>query len=327
MSDLSTTYLGLPLHNPLLVGSCGLTNSLDSIKELARHGAGGVVLKSLFEEQIQAEYAQNLAQYHSDHPASLDYIRHYTRNNALDEYLRLIAEAKKAVSIPIIASINCFSDKEWIAFARAIESQGADALELNISLLPSNPDRSAQENENIYFDILEKIRLQVSIPLALKMSRYSSTLANLVARLSWTGKVDGFVLFNRYYRPDIDIESMTVKAADTFSSPLESIETLRWIALLSRATDRDLAASTGIHDSAGLIKQLLAGARAVEVVSALYKNGPQQISRMLEGLRQWMDTHSYESIDDFRGMLSYQKTENPAAYERIQFMKQYGGIE
>ena len=175
MSDLSTTYLGLPLHNPLLVGSCGLTNSLASIKELARHGAGGIVLKSLFEEQIEAEYAHNLAHYHSDHPASLDYIRHYTRDNALDEYLHLIADAKKAVSVPIIASINCISNKGWISFARAIESQGADALELNISLLPSNPDRSAQENENIYFDILEKVRLQVSIPIALKMSRYSST--------------------------------------------------------------------------------------------------------------------------------------------------------
>lgn len=326
MPDLSTTYLGLSLRNPLLVGSCGLTGSLDSIKELAENGAGAVVLKSLFEEQIQAEYSHNLAHYNSDHPASLDYIRQYTRNSAVDGYLRLIADAKKAVSVPIIASINCISDKEWISFARSVESQGADALELNISLLPSNPDRSAQENENIYFDILEKVRLQVTIPIVLKMSRYSSTLANLVARLSWTDKVDGFVLFNRYYRPDIDIESMTIKAADIFSSPLESIETLRWIALLSRSTDRDLAASTGIHDSEGLIKQLLAGATAVEVVSTLYQNGPQQITRMLEGLSQWMAAHSFENIEAFRGILSYQKTENPAAYERIQFMKQYGGI-
>ncbi|MGE4561016.1 MAG: dihydroorotate dehydrogenase-like protein [Desulfobulbus sp.] len=326
MPDLSTTYLGLSLRNPLLVGSCGLTGSLNSIKELAENGAGAIVLKSLFEEQIQAEYSHNLAHYNSDHPASLDYIRQYTRNSAVDGYLRLIADAKKAVSVPIIASINCISDKEWISFARSVESQGADALELNISLLPSNPDRSAQENENIYFDILEKVRLQVTIPIVLKMSRYSSTLANLVARLSWTDKVDGFVLFNRYYRPDIDIESMTIKAADIFSSPLESIETLRWIALLSRATDRDLAASTGIHDSEGLIKQLLAGATAVEVVSTLYQNGPQQITRMLEGLNQWMVAHSFENIEAFRGILSYQKTENPAAYERIQFMKQYGGI-
>lgn len=326
MPDLSTTYLGLSLRNPLLVGSCGLTGSLNSIKELAENGAGAVVLKSLFEEQIQAEYSHNLAHYNSDHPASLDYIRQYTRNSAVDGYLRLIADAKKAVSVPIIASINCISDKEWISFARSVESQGADALELNISLLPSNPDRSAQENENIYFDILEKVRLQVTIPIVLKMSRYSSTLANLVARLSWTDKVDGFVLFNRYYRPDIDIESMTIKAADIFSSPLESIETLRWIALLSRSTDRDLAASTGIHDSEGLIKQLLAGATVVEVVSTLYQNGPQQITRMLEGLSQWMAVHSFENIEAFRGILSYQKTENPAAYERIQFMKQYGGI-
>ncbi|MGD9948165.1 MAG: dihydroorotate dehydrogenase-like protein [Desulfobulbus sp.] len=327
MSDLSTTYLGLPLQNPLIVGSCGLTNSLHSIKELAEYGAGAIVLKSLFEEQIQAEYSHNLAHYHSDHPASLDYIRHYTRNNAVDEYLRLITDAKKAVPIPIIASINCISNKEWISFARSVESQGADALELNISLLPSNPNRSAQENESLYFDILDQVRLQVAIPIVLKMSRYSSTLANLVARLSWTGKVDGFVLFNRYYRPDIDIESMTIKAADIFSTPLENIETLRWIALLSRSTDLDLVASTGIHDSEGLIKQLLAGATAVEVVSTIYQHGPQQINRMLEGLCQWMTAHSYNSIDTFRGALSYQKAEDPAAYERIQFMKQYGGIE
>lgn len=327
MKDLSTHYLGLKLPTPIVVGSCGLTNTVDSIRVLAENRAGAVVLKSLFEEQTIAEFSQNLEQYQADHPDALDYIRGYTRANALEEYLDLIADAKKAVDIPVIASINCISAHEWAAFAKAMEKAGADAIELNVSLLPSDPRMTCQESEKQFFEIVEKVSREISIPLALKMSRYSSALANLLSRLSWTGEVAGFVLFNRYFRPDIDIQKMTVTKADIFSAPGESAESLRWIALLSANIDKDLVASTGVHDGEGLIKQLLAGAAAVQVVTTLYKHGTGQISAMLRELEAWMEEKGYDRIVEFRGSLSHRQPGNPAVFERIQFMKQFGGIE
>ncbi|KAB2888045.1 MAG: dihydroorotate dehydrogenase-like protein [Desulfobulbaceae bacterium] len=326
MKDLSVKYLGLQLKNPVIVGSCGLTHSVDKIRELADNNAAAVVLKSLFEEQIQAELSSNLESYYTDYPEAADYVRAYTRGSAVQEYISLISEAKKAVDIPIIASINCVSGDEWVSFARSVEQAGADALELNISLLPSNPRMTSQENENLYFSIVDKVSSMVSIPIALKMSKYSSSLANLIARLSWKERVGGFVLFNRFSNPDVDIDSLRVKSAEIFTTPAENADTLRWMALLSGVIEKDLVASTGVHDSQGLIKQLLVGASAVQVVSTIYRNGPAQIGAMLDGLNRWMEEKSFSGIADFKGKLSYEQAENPAAFERIQFMKYYGGI-
>ena len=326
MKDLSTQYLGLTLQSPIIVGSCGLTKTVDSIRLLAENKAGAVVLKSLFEEQIEAELSSNLASYQADYPDAIDYIRTYTRENALTEYLDLISDAKKAVDIPIIASVNCVSGREWVSFAKSVEKAGADAIELNISLLPSDARKTSQDSEKMYFEIVDRVSDMITIPLAVKMSSYSSALANLIARLSWTGKVAGFVLFNRYYRPDVDIKQLTVSKADVFSTPAEMVESLRWIALLSGQIDRDFAASTGVHDSEGLIKQLLVGAAAVQMVTALYKNGPGHIADSLHALESWMDAKGYEKLADFRGLLSGKNADNPAAFERIQFMKQFGGI-
>ena len=326
MKDLSTKYLGLDLKNPLIIGSCGFTYSIDKIKELADNNAGAVVLKSLFEEQIQAELSANLESYHADYPGATDYIREYTRGNELDNYLKLISGAKKAVDIPVIASINCISASEWVSFAKSLENEGADGIELNISLLPSNPKMTSEENEKKYIEIINGVSEMVSIPLALKMSHYSASLANLIQKLSWTDKVSGFVLFNRYYSPDIDINKMIVKSADVLSSPVEGTGPLRWIALMSGLIEKDLVASTGIHDSEGLIKQILAGATAVQVVSTIYKNGAGQIGTILSGLEEWMDQKSYSSLADFRGKLSYEKATEPAVFERTQFMKYYGGL-
>ncbi len=328
MKDLSTKYLGLDLKNPVIVGSCGLTNSVEKIKEMAENNAGAVVLKSLFEEQIEAELASNLESYHSDYPDAFDYIRGYTHGNAVDEYLTLIADAKKAVDIPIIASVNCVSGSEWVNFAESVQKAGADALELNVSLLPSDPGKKSEDTEKIYFEILNKVSAKVSIPISLKMSRYSAGLANLVSRIAWSTdhKVAGFVLFNRYYRPDININTMEVSKADVFSTPAEITESLRWIGLLAGSVKKDFAASTGVHDSDAVIKQLLAGATAVQVVSTLYKNSPAIITEILDGLEKWMDEKSFTSLDQFRGRLSYANAENPAAFERIQFMKQFAGI-
>lgn len=326
MKDLSTTYLGLDLKNPLIVGSCGFTNSVDKIKELADNGAGAIVLKSLFEEQILADLSANLENYATDYPGATDYVREYTRGNEVETYLQLIAGAKKAVDVPVIASINCVSAKEWISFAKSVENEGADAIELNVSLLPSNPQLTSEQNEKQYADIINAVSDMVSIPVALKMSHYSAALANLIQRLSWNDKIAGFVLFNRYYRPDIDVDKMVIKSSDLLSTSAEATLPLRWIALLSGLIEKDLAASTGVHDHEGLIKQLLAGATAVQVVSTIYKNGMGQIAAILEGLEKWMDEKSFDTIDDFRGKLSNEKVADPAVFERTQFMKYYGGL-
>jgi len=326
MKDLSTKYLGLDLKNPLIVGSCGFTNSVDKIKELEEKGAGAVVLKSLFEEQIQAELSANLENYTADYPGATDYIRAYTRGNEVDTYLKLISGAKKSVDIPVIASINCVSANEWVSFARSIEQQGADAIELNVSLLPSNPKMTSGQNEQKYVEIINAVSEMTSIPLTLKMSHYSASLANLIQKLSWTDKVSGFVLFNRYYSPDIDIDKMVVKSADVLSTPAEGCGPLRWIALMSGLIEKDLVASTGIHDSEGVIKQILAGATAVQIVSAVYKNGAGQIATILKGLDEWMEEKSFDDLAAFRGKLSYEKTTEPAVFERTQFMKYYGGL-
>jgi dihydroorotate dehydrogenase (fumarate) len=326
MKDLSTEYLGLQLSNPVIVGSSGLTDSADKIKNLADNNAGAVVLKSLFEEQILAEFSKNLTNYTADYPDAFDYIREYTREHSVSAYLNLISEAKKAVQIPVIASINCVSAKEWVAFAKSVQNAGADALEINISLLPSDPRKKCTDYEKIYFDVIDQVTSLVSIPIALKMSIYSSALANLITRLSWTGKVAGFVLFNRYFRPDIDIDKLTVCPANIFSTPDELVMSLRWIAILAGHVETDLAASTGVHDSTGLIKQLLAGATAVQVVSTIYKNGPAFINELINGLVGWMESKSYDRISDFRGKLSIASADDPATLHRIQFMKHFSGI-
>lgn len=326
MKDLSTNYLGLTLRNPLIVGSCGLTKTAESNRTLAEQGAGAIVLKSLFEEQIAADLSSNLENYQADYPEAFEYIRNYTRSNALEEYLDLIADTRKAIDIPVIASINCVSGKEWVSFAQSVEKAGASAIELNISLLPSDPRVTCEHLEQQYTEIVSKVSSMISIPLALKMSQYAPALAHLITRLSWTGKVAGFVLFNRYFRPDINLQTLKVTKAEIFSSPVEMQESLRWIALLSGRIDRDFAASTGVHDGPGLIKQLLVGAAAVQVVTTLYKNGTSQLAVMLKELEAWMEQKGYERIDQFRGILSHRQTDNTAAFERIQFMQQYGGI-
>ncbi|MEE4240090.1 MAG: dihydroorotate dehydrogenase-like protein [Desulfopila sp.] len=327
MKDLSTSYLGLQLKTPVIVGSCGLTSSVDKICEMADNNAGAVVLKSLFEEQILAELNQNVESYNAEYPGAFDYIREYTRESAVSDYLGMLREAKKKAGIPIIASINCITGNEWVSFAKAVESEGADALEINISLLPSDPRRKSEEYEKIYFDVLEKVANLVSIPISLKMSRYSSSLANLVARLSWTGKVAGFVLFNRYYRPDFDIKALKVRPAPVFSTPEEISTSLRWIALLAGRFEQDFAASTGVHDSEGVIKQLLAGASAVQVVSTVYKNGTTCLAEIVDGLEKWMEEHSFHSINEFRGKLGYADDADLESLQRIQFMKHFAGIE
>lgn len=328
MVNLETTYLGLKLKNPLIVGSSGLTNSVENIIEIEKKGAAAVVLKSLFEEQINYAVAKTILQdlTANQYPEADDYIRNYTYQNDVTKYLKLISEAKAAVNIPIIASINCISGDEWVSFAKNIEEAGADALELNIFILPSDPNKTAEQNEAVYFEIIDKVLAQVKIPVAIKISYYFSSLANMVTKLSWK-KINGIVLFNRFFSPDIDIENFEVKTSNVFSTPAELAISLRWTAMMSTHIKCDLAASTGVHDGTAMIKLLLAGANAVQIASVLYKKGFKEISSMLEKLENWMERKNFNTIQQFRGKMSIDETSNPAAYERVQFMKHFSGIE
>jgi len=320
--------MGLKLRNPIVAGSSGLTNSVENIIELEKNGIAAVVLKSLFEEQIHYSASHTLMQdeYKNLYPEAEDYIRNYTAENDINSYLRLIENTKKAVTIPVIASINCISDAKWISYAKKIEAAGADGLELNIAVLPSDPNKESSENEKIYFDITREITKALNIPVAIKLSYYFSGLAKTMKSLSWTD-IKALVLFNRFYSPDIDIEHEEIKSSFVFSSPSEIALPLRWIAMLSPIVECDIAASTGVHDGTGLIKMLLVGADVVQIASVLYQKGFREIGSMIDQLESWMDRHNYRNIDDFKGKLSVAKTENPAAYERIQFMKHFSGIE
>ncbi len=327
MANLTTKYMGLTLRNPIIVGSSGLTDSLDNIKHLYEKGAGAVVLKSLFEEEIQAEMRQAQNQAASPgtiYPEIFDFFDYDEMEDSVSKYLFLIEDAKKAVDIPIIASVNAVSSNEWTSFAKRIEAAGADALELNAFILPSDVNRSSEQNEQIYFDIIEKVKKEVSIPISMKISYYFSNLGQMIQKLSQSG-LASLVLFNRFYSPDFDINNFTVNSASVLSNPSDLPISLRWVAIMANRVNCDLAASTGVHDGQAVVKQLLAGANAVQLVSTFYKNGPEYLENVLIDLENWMHDHEYETIDDFRGKLSYEKAANPAALERVQFMRHFSG--
>ena len=322
--DLSTTYLGLPLKNPVIVGSSGLTDSPEKIKEWEKNGAAAVVLKSLFEEEIIFEYEEVLKEVKNTgyNMEQFDYYDFVLKKKKLDAYLALIKEAKKAVSIPVIASVNCVYSHEWTAFADKIQDAGADAIELNMFFLPSDMTRTSQEMEERYLKVINALTARVSIPVSVKISYHFSSLGQMIKAISDTG-VSGMVLFNRFFNPDIDIERQEIKPSFVFSAPSDIAMPLRWIALMYQRVNCDLAASTGVHDGDAVIKRILVGARAVQVGSALYKNRTGTIPAMLDRLTGWMGDKGYGALSDFRGKLSHVKAEDPAVLERVQFMKYY----
>jgi len=324
MIDLSTKYLGLNLRSPIIIGSCGLTNSVEKIQKIEKLGAGAVVLKSIFEEEIFFEYQGVIKEAQADgiNLDQFDYLDFHLRGKKLSHYINLIQGSKEAVSIPIIASINCVYSHEWIGFAKEIQNAGADAIELNMFFLPSDFKRKSQEQEDAYFKIVEKLVNTISIPISLKISYYFSNLGHMIQRLSNTG-ISGIVLFNRFFSPDIDIEKLEVKPSFVFSTSSDLAQSLRWIAIMSQRVNCDLAASTGVHDGEGVIKQLLAGAKAVQMVSAFYQNKIEYIQEVTDTLKKWMTAHHYTTISEFRGKMSQSGADDPAVYERVQFMKYF----
>jgi dihydroorotate dehydrogenase (fumarate) len=328
MADLTTEYLGMKLKNPVIAGSSGLSRTAKGVKELAENGAGAVVLKSIFEEEIMFEY-EDILKEAGEEGVNLDQFDYYDyelKSNKIKAYTELIAESKRSVDIPVIASINCVYSHEWTSFAKQLQEAGADALELNMFFLPSEFDRTTEEKEKAYFEIIDKVQQEISIPLALKISYYFSNLGPMIQKLSETG-IAGLVLFNRFYSPDFDIENFEVVSSNVFSNPSDLPISLRWIAIMAERVNCDLAASTGVHDGNALIKQILAGADAVQVVSALYQQGKGRVASMLDTLEEWMNRKGFNSLADFRGKMSQAKSSNPAAYERMQFMRYFGGAD
>lgn len=320
MINLSTEYAGLKLRNPLIAASSGLTNSLHKIKQLEKAGVAAIVLKSLFEEQIDS-HSEKLS-LTSDYPEASDYIDTYVEMNHVGKYLDLIRQAKAACNIPIIASINCYKVSRWIDFAKKIEEVGADALELNVFLINTGEygDRYLEES---YINIVRELRKVTRIPLIIKMARTVSNLPGLVEKLEAMG-VSAVVLFNRFYQLDIDINSMEITSGPVFSNPSDFSETLRWTAITSGYVPNvNIACSYGVHKWEDIIKGILAGATAMQLCSVLYENGLGVVPEMLTNLEEWMGQNNYKSLDQFRGKLNYSNIPNPLLYERAQFMKYF----
>jgi dihydroorotate dehydrogenase (fumarate) len=329
MPNLKTSYMGLELRNPIIVASSGLTESIDGIKRCEEAGVGAVVLKSIFEEQFlikenRAEEEFNI------YPEALDYLRQgglleYASHDLAD----MIEQAKREVSLPIIASINCQTPKLWPRYARHLQESGADGLELNIYTLPIDLDSPGRDYEEYHLKILEEVKKEVSIPVAVKLTSQITSLPHLGKKLAEAG-CGALVLFNWFLMPDINVEKLRTKSLKGKGNFHES---LRWVALLSGRVGCDVAASGGIQKSEDIVKQVLAGASAVQICSLFYQKGMQEAQNLLSGLEAWMEDHQVTDIDDIRGELSFKKQElnfkdlgEASAYFRSQYLKAYGGL-
>ena len=321
MVKLTTKYLGLTLKSPLIVSSSRLTSTIENLNEAEENGAGAVVLKSLFEEQINHHISTMPSS--SGFPEADDYIAFYTRSHSVNEYLTLIKNAKKRLEIPVIPSINCYSSKGWTDFARNIADAGADAIEINVFFMPLDRKSSASDSEKIYFELIEKIKATISVPVALKIGYRFSNILYMIDQFYMRG-VEGVVLFNRFYEPDIDINKMEIVPASIFSNEGERRNVLRWIAMASAQDIKiDISASTGVRNGEDIVRYLLAGANTVQVCSVLYEKGIPFLKTMNQQIQAWMSANNFKNIDEFRGKLNWHNYEKPAVFERSQFMKYF----
>ncbi len=321
--DLSTTYLGLHLKNPLVPSASPLSKNLDGIKKLEDAGAGAIILYSLFEEQVAFEqkelnyflnrgtetFAESLTYF----PEQEDY------NFGPEQYVDHIRKAKEATDIPIIGSLNGVSTGGWIEYAKEMEKAGADALELNVYFLATDMDQESRQVENQYRVILNAVKSHVNIPVAMKLSPFFSSLARMTKELDDDG-VDGLVMFNRFYQPDIDLENLSVEPGVVLSSSNDLRLPLRWIAILNNQLKADLSGTTGVHTPQDALKLIAAGAKTAQVCAALLKNGIPYLTNLLEGMDRWLEEKDYASLEEFRGTFSQQKVADPAAFERANYI-------
>ncbi len=324
MERLKTTFAGLKLKNPFIVSSSGLTDSAEKNFQLEKAGAAAVVLKSLFEEQIMWQSAHMET---NDYVEGNDYLQGYLRSHYLSEYTRLVKDTKKLCSIPVIASINCYTDREWVEYATILEEAGADAIELNLMAVQTSLDYQYGAFEQRHIDILTHVKANVKVPVIIKLGNNLTNPVKLIDRLSAHGAA-AVVLFNRFYHTDIDIEKLAYVSGHVLSDEVEQAHSLRWIGIASAAVPgMDYAASGGITDGKAIIKSLLVGASAVEVCSAVYRSGSEVIMSMLETVCNWMAAHGYDSIGQFKGMMRVNDLDRVNVFERTQFLKYFGEKE
>jgi dihydroorotate dehydrogenase (fumarate) len=320
MADLATEYLGLKLPTPLVLASSALSNRVDNLEMAEGHGAGAVVLRSLFEEQIEAANTaleEELSRGAESSPEARTYFP--PQRVGPHEYLSLVERSKRVLRIPVIASVNCCAPGSWTEYARDIEQAGADALEVNLYAVEADPAVSSAEVEERYLDVVRRIRAAVRIPIAVKLSPYFTSLAHFAARLDQAG-ANGLVLFNRFMQPDISLDKLVATPSMTLSTPAEALVPLRWIAILHGRVKADLAASTGVYDAAGAAKQILAGAKVVQLASTLVKSGIPHLGKIAAGLEDWLDKRGFGSVDAARGAVSQKALQDPGAYERAQYV-------
>ncbi len=329
--DLSVKYLGLNLKNPIVPAASPLTTKPDAVKKLEDNGAAAVVMYSLFEEQIRHE-ARELDEFLTQGTESFAEALSYFpepdtfHNIEAEDYLNTIADLKKAVDIPVIASLNGVSAGGWMKFTKQMEEAGADALELNIYYIPTDPDMTATQIEDMYIDNLKTVKGHVNIPVAIKLSPYFSAFANMAKKLDETG-ADGLVLFNRFYQPDIDLENLEVKPDLQFSTSHELRLPLRWLAILHDNVKASLAATSGIHTGMDVLKTVMAGADVAQMASVLLARGVDKVKTILDDMQQWMEENEYASIAQMKGSMSHKSIAEPSAYERANYMKTLQSIK
>jgi dihydroorotate dehydrogenase (fumarate) len=322
--NLSTHYLGLKLKNPLVVGASPFGDNTHVALELQDAGAGAIIMRSLFEEQVDAEQRSLVHHMEStadSNPEGTSYFPAYEEYQlAPDQYLRQLAQLKSSLTIPVIASLNGCRPGGWTAYARRLESAGADAIELNLYQLATDPEMSSEEVEGELLETVRNTLASVRIPVSVKISAFHTAPVHFAKELEATG-VAGVVLFNRFYQPDFDIEELEVQPQLKLSDSSELLLRLRWLAIVSPHVHCSLASSGGVHQSEDVVKALLAGADAVQIVSALLKHGPKYLTILLAGLRHWMEQHGYTSIDEVRGAMNLRRCPNPAAFERANYQR------
>ncbi len=323
-ADLTTTYLGLELENPVVIAACPLCGEMDWLRRLEEAGAAAAVLPSLFEEEIEHNELERTKVHEfgsESFPEALTYFPEmHGYGTGPESYLETIGQAKKAVGIPIIASLNGHGKGGWVRYAKMMQDAGADALELNIYFVAADLALSAEDVESQYLDLVAAVKQSVSIPLAVKLGPYFSSMGNMARRLVAAG-ADGLVLFNRFIQPDIDLENLDTTSHLALSTPHELLVPLRWIAILHGRIEASLAATGGIHDALTMLKALLAGADVGMIASAIYKHGAKQIGAILTGMREWMDEKEYASVEQLKGSMSRENCPDPSAFQRGNYMK------
>lgn len=322
MSELNSQLYGIPLKNPLVVGASSFTARPEKAKEIEAAGAAAIVIKSLFEEELQLEefkLEESLEKYSHLHAEMITHYPHLEYSGD-KEHLLMVKKVKEAVTIPVIASLNAVTKAGWVKYAKDLEAIGVDGLELNFYALPVTAGISAEEIENGQLSVLKSVKEAVKIPIGVKLSPYYTNITAFVKKLDEAG-VDGITLFNRFFQPDIDVLKETESVTFAFSQVGDSLMPLRWTALLSDKISCPLTTANGILDEEDVIKALLVGASSVQIVSTLYKNGVQQITSILEGIEKWMELKNYSSTEAFRGRMSKDKLHDPWAYERVQYIE------